>query len=256
MKIVVCLKAVPGYVDTYRISESGDRIAYESPNIIFNESDEYALEEAMALKKPFGGEVIVMTVGPLTSQRVLFTGLAKNADRAIRVDADLGNAEMTSAALAGALKSVEFDLILTGVETSDNLAAEVGVRLAERLGIPGAYAVIEVAKGDISGSVKVTKEIGGGTMQVLEMPLPALLCIQSGIQPISYVPMRRVLQAQANQPVECFSPGKLALGERPGGELKIVDIFPAKDTHRAEMIAGTPSEIARKIFRIIRERTQ
>ena len=80
MKIVVCLKAVPEGVTKLQIAETGDRIDYESYSITINESDEYALEEALALKKQSGGEVIVITVGRLSAQSVLQIGLAKGAD--------------------------------------------------------------------------------------------------------------------------------------------------------------------------------
>ena len=256
MKIAVCLKAVPGYVSRLQISDSGDRIEYESADYRLNDSDEYALEEALALKKQLGGEVVVITVGSLTAQRVLYTGLAKKADRAMRIDASAGSAELTSAALAEAIRTEGFDLILTGVESSDTLAAEVGARIAERLRVPYAYAVTDIEAGEAPDRIKVTKEIGGGTMQVLDMPLPALLSIQEGIQPISYVPVRRIMQAQTNQSIECFSLSQLSLAEPKAGGLKIVDVFPASETHRAELIDGEPAEIGRKLLQLINERTQ
>ncbi len=254
MNIVVCLKAVPGYVTKLQLANTGDRIDYESGSIMVNESDECALEKALALKQQFGGEVIAITVGRLPAQRVLYIGLAKGADRAIRVDANFGDAERTSAALAEAIGRISYDLVLTGVESSDNMAAEVGIRVAERLRLPYAYAVTNIESGEGPGRVKVTKEIGGGMSQILDVPSPALMCIQQGILPISYVPARRLLQAQL-QPVECLSLDELGIGEQKGDGLKIVDILHPTEAGRAELIEGKPSEVARILLQIIRGRS-
>ena len=133
MKIVVCLKAVPGYVTKLQLADTGDRIDYQSGSIMVNESDEYALEEALVLKERLGGEVTVITAGRLSAQHVLHIGLAKGADRAVRVDAHFGDADRTAAALAEAITRVGYDLVLTGVKSSDTLAAEVGIRRRSRL---------------------------------------------------------------------------------------------------------------------------
>jgi electron transfer flavoprotein beta subunit len=254
VKIVVCLKAVPTEVTNVGITETGEKIDFESPAMSLNESDEYALEEALVLKRQFCGEVIVITAGPLRAQEVLYKGLAKNADRAVRVDARFGDAERTSTALAEAIDKAGYDLVLTGVESSEDLAAEVGVRIAERLRLPYAYAVTDIEAGESTERIKVTKEIGGGTMEVLDIPLPALLCIQAGIQPMSYVPVRRLHQARG-KPVECLGLDELGVGERKGGGLKIVDIFPPSETGRAELIEGKPSEIGRRLLEIIEGRS-
>ena len=254
MKVVVCVKAVPGFVTKVQVAETQDRVNYESGSIIMNESDEYALEAALAFKKEFGGEISVITAGPLASQPVLHTGLAKGADSAMRVDADFTDCERISMVLAEAIRSTSYDLILTGVESSDNMAAQVGISIAVRLGLPFAYAVTKVELGPSSEIVKVTKEVGGGVEQVLEIPLPALLCIQSGVRSLSYTSVRKLFQARQKQ-IECFTPDDLSIDEELGKvkAASIMNVFPAGRARRAEIIEGKPSEVAPVLIKKVKE---
>ena len=254
MKTIVCLKAVPKAIANLQIADAGDRIDCQSNQMFLNESDEYALEAALAIKMLLGGEVIAVTLGKLPAQRALQTGLAKGVDRAVRVDDQIRNAEATSAALAAAIKKIGYDLILTGVESSDSLGGEVGIRIAAKLKIPCAYAVVGVEPEDGLGKLKVTKEIGGGMKQVLEMSLPSLLCIQQGILPLSFVPLKNMLQAQT-RPIERISPDTLDIPKQPG-KLRVIQVGRPVETHRATMIDGEPAELAHKLYDIIRSFSQ
>lgn len=254
MRTVVCVKAVPGYINKLRVSESQDRIEYEAGSLIMNESDEYALEEALVLKKKLGGDVSIITAGPVSSQQVLYVGLAKGADTAIRVDADFADSQRTAIVLAEAIRQIGYDLILTGVESSDNMAAQVGISVAERLAIPFAYAVTKVETGQSSGSITVTKERGSGVYQVLELPLPALLCMQSGTTPLSYTAVRKLLQARS-KPVERLLINQLGIKDEllKSSPLKIVDVFSPQKTIKAHMIARNPREVAAILLKRIKE---
>ena len=254
MKIVVCVKAVPGYVINPELAESGDRVNYKAGSIIINESDEYALEEALALKKEFGGEVTVITAGTLSSQKALHIGLAKDADKAVRINADFIDWGSLAKVLAETIKRFDHDLILTGVESGDNMAAQTGVLIAERLGLPFAYAVTEVEQGENPGTLKVTKELGGGVKQVVEVTLPALLCIQTGTTLPGYVPFRKMLQAQS-KPVTPVDISELNIDEelKKSPPLKIVDVFSPQRLSKAEFITGKPSEVASTLIKKTRE---
>jgi len=254
LKVVVCVKAVPGFVTKVQVAEGQDRIKYESGSIIMNESDEYALEEALALKNEFGGEISVVTAGPLASQPVLHTGLAKGADKAIRIDADFTDSTRVAMVLAEAIRSTNCDLVLTGVESSDNMAAQVGISTAVRLGFPFAYAVTKIGRGPRPETLKVTKEMGGGVEQVLEFPLPALLCIQSGVRPLSYTSVRKLLQARQTR-IERVNVSDLNIDEELAKvkATRIMDAFPAVRERRAEIIEGTPSELAPVLIKKIKE---
>lgn len=254
MRIIVCVKVVPGYIIKPRLSESRDRVEYEAGSIIMNESDEYALEEALALKKEFGGEVSVITAGPVSSQQVLYIGLAKGADRAMRIDANFADCERIARVLAEAIRRIDYDLILTGVESSDNMAAQVGISVAERLGIPFAYAVTKVEAGQSSETIRVTKECGGGVHQVLEVALPTLLCIQSGATSLSYTAVRKLLQARTKS-IECLAIDDLGINDEllKLSPVRIADVFSPQRTSKADMIEGNSSEVASILVQKVKE---
>jgi len=247
-KIVVCLKAVPEYVDKVSLVKGQNKLQYESSGLFINESDEYALEQAVVLKKQYGSEISLITVGTLTSQNILYHGIAKGADRAIRIDAEIIDPHITSKVLAEVLKKMEYDLILTGVESRDYMASQVGVSLAVKLGIPFVYAVTNILTVDYQRMIRIIKELGGGIGQVMEISLPALLCIQSGAVPRTYTSTQKILKARSRQ-IETVQFDGLEVEE----EMKIVDIFLPKEKHKVEFIEGQVNEVAAKILGKIRQ---
>ena len=255
MNIIVCVKAVPGYVTELQVAENQNTVNYEADSIVINEADDYALEEALALKEQLGGEVTAITAGPLSSLHALYVALAKGADRAIRVDADFSSSGSIPRILAEAIKSVDYDLVLTGMESSDNMAAQVGVSIAVRLGLTFACAVTKVEPEVSSGKVTVTREMEGGLKQVLEMPLPALLCIEPGMLPLSYVAINRLSRART-KPITPFNADDPGVGEREIQEdrrLRITSVFPPQRRYQLETVSGNPSEVARVLVAKIKE---
>jgi electron transfer flavoprotein beta subunit len=249
-KIIVCIKAVPEYVEKVSVIQGQNKVKYETIGLFMNESDEYALEQAVVLKKEYGGEISLITMGTLASQNILYQGLAKGADRAIRIDADIVDPNNISRVLAEALKGIEYDLIFTGVESRDNMASQVGVSVAVKLGIPFAYAVTKVSGGEREKIVRIVKELGGGMGQVMEISVPALLCIQSGAVPRTYTSSQKILKARS-KPIESISLDDLGLCIE--GEMKLVDIFLPKEKHKVEFIEGQPTEVAAELFEKIRQ---
>ncbi|MBI4331716.1 MAG: electron transfer flavoprotein subunit beta/FixA family protein [Chloroflexi bacterium] len=255
MKIIVCVKAVPGLVSRLRVAKTQDKVEYESGSVVINEADEYALEAALTLKKELGGAVTVMTVGTLSAQQALYAGLARGADAAIRISTDLTDPAGISTALAEAVKTAGYDLVFTGMESSDNMAAQVGGSIAGRLGSPFAYGVVEIKPGERAGTVRVTKEVGGGVKQILEMSLPAVLAIQSGIVPLTSVSLRKVMEARS-KPVQTLTLDGLRLSEKDLKEarkFKILSVFPPPQRSGAEVMEGEPSEMARRLSERIKE---
>jgi electron transfer flavoprotein beta subunit len=253
MNIVVCCKSVPGLVTDLKISADGRTLQYQGQLLAINECDEYALEEALILKKAHGAQVTVMSMGTIKSQDVLYYGLAKGADKAVRVDADCQDPQVASHVLAAALRKLDFDLILTGTQSRDTLGGQVGIAAATLLGIPFAYAVVEATMTD-NHTIKVRKELGAGRHAEVELGLPALLCVQSGIQPLSFVPPARRIRAR-QQPISSFSIADLGLQAdqlTPKG-YRFVGVSPPERTHQAEFLQGTPQEIAELLLSKIRE---
>jgi len=254
MNIIVCTKAVPGFIQNPSIPDTQDRIDYEPGSIVVNESDDCALEAGIKLAKRSGGKTTVITAGSLSSQKVLQTGLGKDADDAIRVDADLLEPLKTARVLAAAIQRREYDLVLTGVESSDTMAAQVGVSLAELLDHPFAYAVTEIEQVEGDKSIKITKELGFGKKQVEQITLPAVVCFQTGTEPPGFVPLRKMMMAQS-KPIETLALKDLDLGDQfsETAAIRIVDVFSPKDMSTAEMIEGDPAEQASVLIKKIRE---
>ena len=251
MNIIICTKAVPGFIKNPEVPDTQERINYEAGSIVINESDDYALEAGVKLAKKTGGKSTVLTAGSLTSQKVLQTGLGKDADSAIRLDTDFYDPARISKALAAAIKKQEFDLVVTGVESSDSMAAQVGVSLAEHLGLPFAYAVLEMQAGETENTVRITKELGFGKKQVEEIQLPAVVCFQTGTEPPSFVPVRKMMMAQ-RKPSKTLAISDLDIGGQEA-PVKILEVFTPDDLSVAEMIEGKPVEQAAAAMQKIKE---
>ena len=200
MKIIVLMKQVANKDAILRINKDATWIEEGDLSWEVNESDGYALEEALRLKEKKGGEVVVCSVGPQRVKAVIKDALARGADRAIHVVSDqLDQAGPFAAArvLAEAVRGEQADLIFTGLQSDDHGYAQTGVILAELLGLPHATIVIEV---DASGEeLRVKRELESGWYQWYTMPTPALLTIQSGISQIRYATLKGIMAAKKKE---------------------------------------------------------
>jgi electron transfer flavoprotein beta subunit len=253
ISIIVCVRAVSTSITNLRIAEDRDRIEFDAGSVTIDEPDEYAIEQALILKRQLGGQITAVSLGPLHAQVALQRALARGVDRAVRVDASDIYPEATSILLSEAIGRLNYDLILSGMESTDNMAAYIPVSLAARLGHPFASGVTRVEPAE-AGLIRVQKELGGGIKEILEMPLPALLSIQPGIFELSYVPARRLLDAR-KRAIETLSPSDLNVNEKIRGQdrnPKLIQIGPSTE-RRVTMIEGTPSEVADILVRKIGE---
>ncbi len=249
MKILVCMKQVPQKDAPLKLNEGGSWIREEVTYEV-NEPDAYALEEALRQKEKHGGEVVVITSGPARAQQVLREALAKGADRAIHLeDAAFVSLDAfnTARAFAAAIKDESFDLIFTGLQSDDYGFAQTGVVLAELLGWPHATIIMEIQKSDggASPGIRVKRELEAGFFQYVDMPLPAVLTIQSGINKLRYATLIGIKQAK-NKPLR-----KVALAEvQPAlapNQQKIERLYVPQKSKKTEMLEGPPAEIAKKL---------
>lgn len=244
MKIVVAIKQVPERDAQIRIAADGRWIEEDDLNYTINEPDAYALEEALQLKeKSGGGEVVVVCAGPERVQSTLREALAKGADRAIHIEAhDLGALDTLGVArlLAEAIQEESPELILTGLQSDDLGLGQTGVVVAELLGIPHATIIMKVeATGE---GIKVKRELEDGWFQHVDMPLPALLTIQSGGNKLRYATLMGIKKARTK---ELKTVTASASPEAPSISLQRV-YLPEKQK-KTEMLTGTPDEVAAKI---------
>jgi len=252
LRIIVLLKVVPSNVASPRPARTGDRITGKFGPRVMNESDEYALEHAVALSETLGGEVTILSAGGKSSEKVLAKGMAKGAAKAVRVGANPPDPGLTAMLLAAAARKIGYDLILTGVESADVMASRVGISTAEKLGIPFVYSVREIKHGESENTLLVSKELGGGITQMVEIKLPALLCVQACSIPLSLVSVTRLLHAR-NQPVKVLTPKELGIDETTTGtKVKVLSVF-HPEKNRAKIIDGTPAVVSARVISLIEE---
>src|SRR5437868_8038567 len=236
MKILVCMKQVPQKDAPLKLNEAGTWIR-EDVSYEVNEPDAYALEEALRQKEKHGGEVVVITAGPTRAQQVLREALAKGADRAIHLEDDkfVGlDAFNTAKAIAAAIKDEQFDLIFTGLQSDDYGYAQTGVILAEILGWPHATIIMQIEKHD--SGIKVKRELEAGFFQFVEMSLPAVLTIQSGINKLRYATLIGIKQAK-NKPLRKVTMDEVK-GQLGGNMQKIEKLYIPQKTKKTEMMEG------------------
>jgi electron transfer flavoprotein beta subunit len=204
MKIIVLMKQVANKDAVLRIGADEKWIAEDDVAMQTNESDGYALEEALRLKEAKGeGEVVVCTLGLQTAKTVIKDALARGADRAIHVVTDGSNKlspYQIARAIADAIREENADLVFTGLQSDDASYGQTGVILAELLGIPHATIVIEVDRSSLSDSgLRVKRELESGWYQWFAYKLPALLTIQSGISQIRYASLKGIMAAKKKE---------------------------------------------------------
>src|SRR5687767_4641789 len=203
MKIIVLMKQVANKDAVLRIELDEKWINETDVAQQTNESDGFALEEALRLKEAKGeGEVVVCTLGPQSAKTVIKDALARGADRGIHVVQDQPNklsAYQIAKALAEAIRDESADLVFAGLQSDDASYGQTGVILAELLGIPHATIVIEVDRGSLNGSLRVKRELESGWYQWFAYKLPALLTIQSGISQIRYASLKGIMAAKKKE---------------------------------------------------------
>lgn len=248
MKIVVCLKQVPARESVLRLNEAATWIREADINYEVNEPDIYALEEALRLKEKQGGEVVVCSLGPARALQAIKEALAKGADRALHLDDpafERLDAHGVARALAGALQKESPDLVMTGLQSDDFGFAQTGVILAELLGFCHSTIIMEI---QVNGSnLKVKRELEGGWFQWIEMPLPAVLTIQSGINKPRYATLKGIMAAK-NKPISKITAAELGLSKAelsPRQKISRVYIPPKKAA--TEFFEGAAKEIAARL---------
>ena len=243
MKILVAVKQVPERDAQIRVAADGKWIDEDDLAYTINEPDAYALEEALQLKEKNGGEVIVLCAGPDRVTSTLREALAKGADRAIHIEADdlsgrdtLGLAEL----LAEAVKAESPDLILTGLQSDDLGLGQTGVVLAELLGIAHATIIMQV---EVTGEgLRVKRELEDGWFQHVEMPLPALLTIQSGGNKLRYATLMGIKKAKTK---ETKTVAASAVAGAP--VLAMERVYLPEKQKKTMMLTGSPAEIAAQL---------
>ncbi|GAC1663471.1 MAG: electron transfer flavoprotein subunit beta/FixA family protein [Acidobacteriaceae bacterium] len=198
MNIVVCVKQVP---DTTAKKELGPDFSLNRDKLdsVINPFDEYAIEEALRLKDEHGGTVTIVTMGPASAEDSMRKALAMGADAGVLIsDPALKGSDWygTSRVLAAGIRQLEYDLIVTGTESTDARTGLIPGGLAELLGIPLLSYASHVQARD--GSIRINRQISGGYEQV-EAPVPVLVSVAKGANEPRYPSLKGIMAAKRKE---------------------------------------------------------
>lgn len=254
MKILVCLKQVPDKDSTFRIRGDGTWVETENLSFQINDYDRYALEEALRLKDAGGGEVVAISLGPDRVSQAIKTALAMGADRAIHVrdDRDHGDPLTVARLLQAAVREESFDLVFTGLQTEDDNFGQVGPLLARLLELPCATGIVRLTASDDGGSVRVERELENNRVQVVDLQLPAVISVQTGMNEPRYASLKGIMAAKRKE-VRVVQAAEL--GVEGGDRMKVRKLELPPKGEGGEILSGSTDEIAAELVKRIREKT-
>jgi len=253
MNIAVCVKRIPKTAEAdILIEKNGKDIKKDHLVYALNDWDGYAVREAVLLKEKQSGTVTVITVGPEESKEVLTRCLAMGADRALRIEEpQTPDGHLIARILYQAVKDESFDLILTGVQAEDDNCGQVGGSLAEMLGLRHAAIVnrLEIE----AGRARVRRELEGGIEEVVDLQLPAVLTIQTGINEPKYVSLASILEAEDKETKDVRLED-LGMTETGPVDAMVDQVFFPVAGKAAEILKGSPEDVVTRLTEILQKK--
>ena len=247
MNIAVAIKIVPDLIEELEINDEGTDLDRDFLSYKINEFCDHALEEALQLKEAHGGTVTVLALERDETDKALFTALAKGADKAIKITGvdEAADSPMAAAAMCKALADLDYDIVMTGVQAADDLHGQLGVLMANKLGIPHVSAVSDVSiEGD---TIRLHQEYAGGVTAMFESAPKIVLGVQSARQIPRYAPVSRVRQIMKEAELDEVEIDV----EGTGSSATVRRVFTKRAGEGAEMIDGDTDEIASRIAEIL-----
>jgi len=260
INMIVCCKQVPDpEAPPASFKVAGDKMTVP-PDVkpVLGQYDENAVEAALRIKDAIGGKITVISLGNNLTRDVIKKPLSVGGDELILLEDEAfegGDSWSTANALAAAIKKVgEYDLIFTGRLSSDWAAGQVGLGIAEILGIPAVNVVRKVEV--IDGKAKVERAASGG-YEVVEVELPALLTITSELGDLRYAALKGIMAAAKKQPI-VWKPADIGLEPSQvgaaGRNVKLAKLFqPVRETKCEIIEADTPAEAGANLAVKLRE---
>jgi electron transfer flavoprotein beta subunit len=253
MNILVCVKQVP-HVEDIVVQEKLDGVAVLGAfdEFAMNRFDEFAVEQAVQFKSAMPHTRIdAVTVGPRRALDVIKRAIGMGCDEGVHLQTDTDEdpgPPATAAWIAQYAQAKTYDLILCGSMSEDGMHGQVGPMLAAHLGMAYATQVIAARFLEVSAALDVEREIEGGSREMVEITLPALLALQPGINRPRYPSLSNLLganrQAMEVVPVETLSsPDRKASG---------VTLKAPRHRRASEVITGPASEKAEKMIALLK----
>lgn len=258
MEIIVCVKRVPDTAELeVEIDRSGGGLEDRDLAYGINEWDNFAIEAAIALKEEHGGKVTAITIGGEDDEEVLRRALAMGADEAVHLmDSafDGSDAQGIATILHKAISARSFDLVLTGAISSDRSSGQVGGMLAAKLGVPQVVLATDLKVE--SGKAIVAHEVEGGLERVVELDLPALVSVQTGLNEPRYVSIRGIRKVSSME-IPVMAVGDLGLDAATvgadGARVTVEELFLPPKGEGAEMLEGDDEEMVEQLVAKLRE---
>ncbi len=255
MKICVLVKQVPDKDSNIRIGSDGLSIESQNLNLITNESDNYAIEEALLLKEKHNAEVVICSLGQESSIQVIKDALSKGADRGLFIEDDSNN-ELDilniSKIFSKVLESENFDLIFTGLQSDDIGNGQLGVLIAEHLNMSHASLAMETNI-ENSEKIKIKRELENGWFQWASLNFPASITIQSGINKPRYASLRGIMMMKK----KTIDVKKLSeLDVQTDKKISLKSLYIPQQTKETEKIEGSTDEVVDRVYSILKEDLQ
>lgn len=248
MKIGVLVKQVPGSESSLRINSGESWVEEGAVDFTMNESDSYALEEALQIIERSGGEgeVVVISMGPANrTPKIIREALAKGGHRAIHIQEEPPyetDPFLVAGLFANAMKDESFELVLSGLQSDDLSSGQTGVILGELLGMSTATLVMAVEIQD--GKLRVKRELESGWFQWVTMPFPACITIQSGLNQPRYPSLKGIMGAKKK---EIKAVAKADLSASGASLQKIAKMYIHKAEKKTEMIEGNVDQVVEQL---------
>jgi electron transfer flavoprotein beta subunit len=252
MKICVLIKQVPDKDSPLAIADNNLSVADNNITWVSNESDNYALEEALLLKEAYGGEVVVCTLGRESSKQVLKDAMAKGADRSIFLsDEQFDSLDILpiSKVFASALKDENFDLLMSGLQSDDQGNSQLGILLAELLDMSHASLVMGTEILD-DNTIKVKRELESGWFQWTTLSLPASISIQSGINTPRYATLKGIMMVKNKEVTELNKESMIGLDLST--QISLKKMYIPEKSKETVFIEGSPDEIVGKLVDVLK----
>jgi len=254
MKILVAIKQVPDTATQVKIAADGKTIDTTGITWIVSPYDEFAVEEALRIKEKRGqGEVVAVTLGPDRAKEALRSCLAMGCDRAIHVNdpaLTAGDTLMTARALAAVITQEAPQLVLCGRQAIDDDMGAVTAQLAELLGWPCAYWIMEETVDAGGTSVRVARQVEGG-LEVFDLPLPAVLAAQKGLNEPRYPTLKGIMGAKKKEIKDLKAVDLGLSGETSQLSVQALEALPPRPPGR--IIPGDVGTAAKELVRSLRE---
>jgi electron transfer flavoprotein beta subunit len=254
MKILVCIKQVPDMESRFKVDSAGTWYAESDLAWRMNEYDEFAVEQAVQLKEQLGGspEITVLSIGPDRVKEMMKKALAMGCDQGLHVKDDKSHQKdpfEIASIIAEFARDKGFDVIFTGMQSQDRASAQVGVLLAEMLGLNVITTVVDFVFND--GVITAKRELEGGLKAVVKTKIPALITCQLGLNTPRYPTLPNIMKAKKKELLsvevgellkveELLATAKIYFPEKRGGGL---------------ILEGEVGELADQLIRILKEKT-